>query len=134
MATAVWIGNPAGSIDLKGGRVQGGTAAGKVWREFMYPYLEDSPVIEFAEPDSSGKSSYIKDPWSKFVSKADATSGSSSSTKRSTSSGSSSRTTTTLSDDGGDTGGGTDGGDTGGGDTGGGDTDGGTATTTPVGG
>ena len=43
--------------------MQGGTAAGKVWREFMYPYLEDSPVIEFAEPDSTGKSTYIKDPW-----------------------------------------------------------------------
>ncbi len=88
MATAVWIGNPAGSIDLKGGRVQGGTAAGKVWREFMYPYLEDSPVIDFPEPDSTGKSTYIKDPWSKYVTKADATSGSSSSTRRSTSSGS----------------------------------------------
>lgn len=137
IATAVWIGNPAGSIDLKGGRVQGGTAAGRVWRDFMYPYLEDSPVVEFPEPDSTGRSSYIKDPWSRFVTKADSTSGSSSSsgsTRRSTSGSSSRSTTTAPSGDGGgtgtDSGTGTDGD---GGSTGGGSTGGGAATTVPSG-
>lgn len=130
MATAVWIGNPAGSIDLKGGRVQGGTAAGKVWFEFMEPYLEDSPIIEFPEPDSTGKSTYIKDPWSRYVTKSDST-GSSSTTRRSGSSGSTSRSTTTTPSDDGGTGTGDTGTGTGGG-TGGSPDGGGSATTAPA--
>ena len=43
---------------LKGSGVQGGTAAGKViWREFMFPYLDGSPVAEFTRiPLTSAKS------------------------------------------------------------------------------
>jgi membrane peptidoglycan carboxypeptidase len=130
LATAVWIGNPAGSIDLRGGRVQGGTAAASVWNDFMYPYLDGSPVVEFAEPESSGRSTYIKDPWSRFTTRADS-SGSSSSTRRS-SSGSTSRSTTTApSSSGDDDGGSTGGGSTGGGSTGGGST-GGEGSSTPT--
>ena len=44
IATAVWIGNPAAQTNMKGGRVQGGTVAGRVWHEFMAPYLEDAPA------------------------------------------------------------------------------------------
>jgi membrane peptidoglycan carboxypeptidase len=131
MATAVWIGDPAGSIDLEGGRVQGGTAAGSVWREFMFPYLEGTPVIEFPEPDSWGRSSYIRDPWNRYSSRSEYSSGSSSSRNRnrwSGSSGGGSATTTTIAsndDDDGGTGGG--GGGTGGGGGGdGGDGGGGT--------
>lgn len=64
LATAVWIGNPSGSVELEG-RVQGGTAAGTVWREFMFPYLDGAPVIDFPEPDSWGENEYIRDPWSR---------------------------------------------------------------------
>ncbi len=92
MSTAVWIGNPAGSIDLRGGRVQGGTAAASVWHDFMDVYLEDTPVLEFAEPDSLGDRDYIKDPWSRYTSRSDSSSRSSSSSRRSWSS-----TTTTWS-------------------------------------
>jgi penicillin-binding protein 1A len=133
MATAVWIGDPAGSIDLEGGRVQGGTAAGSVWREFMFPYLEGTPVIEFPEPDSWGRSSYIRDPWNRYSSRSEYSSGSSSSRNRnrwSGSSGGGSATTTTIAsndDDDGGTGGGGGGGGTGGGGGGdGGDGGGGT--------
>jgi penicillin-binding protein 1A len=92
MSTAVWIGNPAGSIDLRGSRVQGGTAAASVWHDFMDPYLEDAPVLEFAEPDSLGDRDYIKDPWSRFTSRSDSSSSSSSSS----SSRRSNRSTTTI--------------------------------------
>ncbi len=148
MATAVWIGNPAGSLELKGSGVQGGTAAGTVWREFMYPYLDGTPVIDFIDPLSNGKSSYIKDPWSRYSTRSDSrSSSSSSSTRRSSSSSSSStrRTTTTApaqpvpgvgGDLGGDLGGGDVGGGTGqgpgGGSEGGGESGGGTPTSAPA--
>ena len=89
IATAVWIGNPAGSLELKGSGVQGGTAAGKVWREFMFPYLDGTPVIDFTDPLSNGKSTYIKDPWSRYSTRSSSSSSSrssSSSTRRSSSS------------------------------------------------
>lgn len=144
MSTAVWIGNPAGSIDLRGGRVQGGTAAGSVWHAFMDAYLEDAPVVEFAEPDSLGDSEYIRDPWSRYISRSDSSSSRSSSSSRRSSSGSSSATTAPEDD-----GGGTDetspppsaapdppggGGDGGGGDDGGGGGAGGGAGAEPGGG
>jgi penicillin-binding protein 1A len=112
MSTAVWIGNPAGSIDLRGGRVQGGTAAASVWHEFMDVYLEDTPVLEFAEPDSLGDRDYIKDPWSRYTSRSDSSSRSSSSSSRRSWSGT---TTRSPSSSGGDDDGGDDGGGGGGG-------------------
>ncbi len=98
IATAVWIGNPAGQTEMKGGRVQGGTVAGKVWHEFMAPYLEGTPVQQFAIPGKIKTSrKVIPDPWSKSMSSAErsgAMSGSSTTVPRSSARGSS--TTTAL--------------------------------------
>ena len=127
IAVAVWIGNPAGSIDLKGGRVQGGTAAGKVWQEFMAPYLEGSPVTKFTPPTSSGRSTAIKDPWSKYVTRSDSTSRSSSSSSSSSRRSGTSRSSTTVA--GAPSGGGTGDAGGGGGSTDDGSTGGGTGTT-----
>ncbi|MHB1137433.1 MAG: transglycosylase domain-containing protein [Microthrixaceae bacterium] len=72
MSTAVWIGNPAAATNMKGGRVQGGTVAGRVWHEFMAPYLDGSPVVEFTAPrriTSSRK--VIPDPWKSSMTSAD---------------------------------------------------------------
>lgn len=64
MSTAVWIGNPAGATELRGGRVQGGTTAARVWQSFMAPYLEPLPVREFpAAGRITSRVSYIQDPW-----------------------------------------------------------------------
>ena len=72
ISTAVWIGNPAGQTEMKGGRVQGGTVAGKVWREFMAPYLSDSLLQPFATPGRITTSrKVIPDPWSKSTSAAE---------------------------------------------------------------
>ncbi len=129
MATAVWIGNPAGSIDLKGGRVQGGTAAGKVWQEFMSPYLEGSSGHRLHAADVNGKSTSIKDPWSRYVTRSDSTSGGQSSSSSSSGSSSSrtSRSSTTVA--GAPSGGGTGDAGGGGGSTDDGSTGGGTGTT-----
>lgn len=71
IATAVWIGDPAGQIRLKGGKVQGGNTAGKVWFNFMEPYLKDLPVVDFpAPPKATSRAKFIKDPWGKGVSKS----------------------------------------------------------------
>ena len=71
IATAVWIGNPAGQTEMKGGRVQGGTVAGKVWHEFMAPYLSGSPVKQFPPPGKIKTSrKVIPDPWTKSTSAA----------------------------------------------------------------
>lgn len=65
MATAVWIGDPAGQIRLKGGKIQGGNTAGRVWFNFMEPYHEGLPVIELPDPPrATTRAQYIKDPWS----------------------------------------------------------------------
>lgn len=72
MATAVWIGNPAGLTEMKGGRVQGGTVAGKVWHGFMAPYLADSPVTDFAQPKKiTTARKVIPDPWKASATSAD---------------------------------------------------------------
>ncbi|MEX0767242.1 MAG: transglycosylase domain-containing protein [Microthrixaceae bacterium] len=72
IATAVWIGNPAGQTEMRGGRVQGGTVAGKVWREFMSPYLTGSELQPFATPGAIKTSrKVIPDPWSKSMSAAE---------------------------------------------------------------
>ncbi len=86
LATAVWIGNPAGATELRGGRVQGGTTAGKVWHDFMFPYLDGTPVREFEDAGRpGGDSDYITDPWRRSSSR------SGSSNSRSSSGSSSSR-------------------------------------------
>ncbi|MCB1257394.1 MAG: penicillin-binding protein [Microthrixaceae bacterium] len=72
IATAVWIGDPAGQIRLKGGKVQGGNTAGKVWFNFMEPYLKDMPVEDFpTPPKSKTRAKYITDPWQKSYSKSE---------------------------------------------------------------
>ncbi len=72
IATAVWIGNPAGQTEMKGGRVQGGTVAGKVWHTFMAPYLEGTTVQQFATPGRIKTSrKVIPDPWTKSMSSAE---------------------------------------------------------------
>ena len=93
MSTAVWIGNPAGATELRGGRVQGGSTAGRVWWEFMSPYLDPLAVLDFAEPfGPTSRASYIEDPWrSARSSSSSSRSSSSSSSSRSGSSSSSSR-------------------------------------------
>ena len=78
LSTAVWIGDPSCQCEMRGGKVQGGSTAAKVWNEFMSGYLEDLPVTDFAAPDSFGSRSSISDPWRQYGS-------SSSSSKKSTS-------------------------------------------------
>ena len=90
LATAVWIGDPSCQCEMRGGRVQGGSTAAKVWNEFMSGYLEDLPVTEFEEPTSYGSRSSIADPWKQYSSKSSSSSSSSSkktttTTKRSSS-------------------------------------------------
>jgi len=74
MSTAVWIGNPAGQTNMRGGRVQGGTVAGKVWHNFMAAYLEDSPVVAFTDARRITTSrKVIPDPWKSSETSADRT-------------------------------------------------------------
>jgi penicillin-binding protein 1A len=81
ISTAVWIGNPAGQTEMKGGRVQGGTVAGKVWHTFMAPYLQGKTVQQFATPGRIKTSrKVIPDPWTKTMSAAEK-SGATSTTK-----------------------------------------------------
>lgn len=97
MATAVWIGDPAGQIRLRGGKIQGGNTAGKVWFKFMEPYHEDMPVVDFPDPPKhTTRAQYITDPWKNL--KGQVTQKKSSSSKRST-------TTTAPDGDSGDGGG-----------------------------
>ncbi|HTN99803.1 MAG TPA: hypothetical protein VL068_03920, partial [Microthrixaceae bacterium] len=111
IATAVWIGDPLGQIDMRGGRVQGGTMAGRVWRKFMAPYLEDSPTVDFALPDGpTPRARSIPDPWKSYGYSSSESSNSGSSRTRS----SRNRTTTTAPDNSGTVGGGTTGQGTGG--------------------
>ncbi len=131
LSTAVWIGDPSCQCEMRGGKVQGGSTAAKVWNEFMSGYLEDMPVTDFTPPDSYGSRSSISDPWRQYGSSS-SSSKKSTSTKRSGSSsrGSSGTTATTSapatsapsdsspSDGGGGDDGGGDGGGGGGGDDG----------------
>lgn len=89
LATAVWIGDPSGSVPMRGYRVQGGTAAASVWREFMYPFHEDLPVVEFPEAERDWRSTYIDDPWRRYYSSRSGSSSYSSSSSGSSRSGSS---------------------------------------------
>ncbi len=92
IATAVWIGDPSGLVDMKGGRVQGGTMAGRVWRSFMAPYLEDSETADFTDPKkTTSRTKSISDPWRNYRSTY------SRSSSRSGSSSRSDQTTTTTS-------------------------------------
>ncbi len=74
-STAVWVGHPDGSIEMRGftvwndmeGREQshrvayGGTVAAPVWRQFMLYLTEDLEVLEFPEPPD-GTSAYYAVP------------------------------------------------------------------------
>ncbi|UDY35907.1 transglycosylase domain-containing protein [Dermatobacter hominis] len=124
LSTAVWIGNPAANTNMKGGRVQGGATAARVWHAFMSDVLDGAPVIPFAEPDRVPKAKSVPDPW-KSSSKYGSGSSSSSSSKssgstRSKSSGTTKSTTpssgtkSTTPPAGGGTGGGGTGGNGGG--------------------
>ncbi|MEI2639739.1 MAG: transglycosylase domain-containing protein [Microthrixaceae bacterium] len=78
IATAVWIGDPAGQIRLKGGKVQGGNTAGKVWFNFMNPYHEGVPVVAFQDPPkSTRRAKSIADPWRRNYSRSETNSQSS---------------------------------------------------------
>ena len=88
MSTAVWIGDPSCQCEMRGGKVQGGSTAAKVWNEFMSGYLEDLPVTDFAAPVSYGSRSAIADPWKQYSSKSSSSSsGKKSSSGKSSSSG-----------------------------------------------
>ena len=94
MSTAVWIGNPSANTNMKGGKVQGGATAARVWRAFMAPYHDGMPVVDFAPPSRLPKAKSIPDPWKSTKSTKSSRSGSgSSSSSRSTKSGSTSGTT-----------------------------------------
>lgn len=92
LATAVWIGNPASTTEMRGASVHGGTTAARVWRAFMAPYHQDLPEIDFERPARTAYGRYIKDPWGQYSS-----SSSSSSSRRSGSQ--RYRTTTTVDAD-----------------------------------
>ncbi|MFZ4517972.1 MAG: transglycosylase domain-containing protein, partial [Microthrixaceae bacterium] len=85
IATAVWIGNPTANSNMEGGRVQGGVTAARVWRSFMAPYTDGTPVQQFAEPRRTGSSRSVPDPWTRYGSSS--SSSSSSSTRRTTGTG-----------------------------------------------
>lgn len=63
LSTAVWIGNPAANTNMRGGRVQGGATAARVWQSFMSAVLDGQPVLQFEEPERMGKSKQVPDPW-----------------------------------------------------------------------
>lgn len=63
LSTAVWIGNPAANTNMKGGRVQGGATAAKVWRGFMAEALDGTPVLKFEAPAKLPKAKSVPDPW-----------------------------------------------------------------------
>jgi len=87
MSTAVWIGNPAANTNMKGGKVQGGATAARVWRAFMAPYHDGMPVIGFRSPDRLPKARSVPDPWTMgSKSSKSSRSGSSSSSRTSSSS------------------------------------------------
>jgi len=53
LATAVWMGYTRGEIpmlDVHGISVSGGSFPAEIWRRFMAPALERSPVVDFPEP------------------------------------------------------------------------------------
>jgi len=53
LATAVWMGYTRGEIpmlDVHGIAVSGGSFPAEIWRRFMSPALEGTPVPEFPEP------------------------------------------------------------------------------------
>jgi len=92
LSTAVWIGNPAANTNMRGGKVQGGATAARVWHAFMSGVLDGAPVIDFAAPSKMPKAKSVPDPW-KGSSKYGSEDGSKSS-KSSKSSGTTRRSTT----------------------------------------
>jgi penicillin-binding protein 1A len=63
LTTAVWIGNPVANTNMRGGKVQGGATAARVWKAFMAPYHDGLPVLRFAAPSRLPKTASVPDPW-----------------------------------------------------------------------
>ena len=127
ISTAVWIGNPAANTNMRGGKVQGGATAARVWRAFMAPYLDGAPVVDFPSPNRIPRARSVPDPWGgKYSSSSSSSKGSKSSRSgsgtRSTSgtsgTGSTGRSTASTGGSTGTTGGGGTGSGSGGGGTG----------------
>ncbi len=126
IATAVWIGNPRANSNMTGGRVQGGVTAARVWRSFMFPYLDGRPVTGFPAPRDVS-STPVPDPWARFTSRPSGSSGSATSGRSGTSGTSGTGRSGTSSSGNGTSGGSTSGGTSGAGTGGGGTGDGGGA-------
>jgi 1A family penicillin-binding protein len=60
LSTAVWMGNPAGSVAMRnvGGvsSVTGGTFPARIWNQLNTDYHEGLPIKEFLAPDPTGRS------------------------------------------------------------------------------
>jgi penicillin-binding protein 1A len=55
LATAVWMGDPAGNVpmyNVGGVRVQGGSYPARIWNAYMSKALEGTPVLTFPLPNS----------------------------------------------------------------------------------
>jgi len=83
LSTAVWIGNPAANTHMKGGKVQGGATAARVWHAFMSDVLDGAPVLEFPEADKLPKAKAVPDPWKGSSSKSTGSTSKSSTRSRS---------------------------------------------------
>ena len=110
LSTAVWIGNPAANTNMRGGRVQGGATAARVWHAFMSDVLDGAPVIQFAEPARVPKAKAVPDPWKSSSKSGSGSTSTKSGSTKSKSSGTTKSTTpttkaTTPSGGGGDGGG-----------------------------
>jgi membrane peptidoglycan carboxypeptidase len=62
LSTAVWIGSPEGraKVVLKGVTQFGAKYPSKIWHDFMQPYHEGLPVIEFSAPAPTRRGKYLK--------------------------------------------------------------------------
>ena len=83
LSTAVWIGNPAANTHMKGGKVQGGATAARVWHAFMSDVLDGAPVLDFPEADKLPKAKAVPDPWKGSSSKSTGSTSKSSTRSRS---------------------------------------------------
>ncbi len=81
LSTAVWIGNPAANTNMKGGKVQGGATAARVWQGFMSAVLDGAPVLKFSEPAKIPKAKSVPDPWKGSGKSSDSTTSNQSSSK-----------------------------------------------------
>jgi penicillin-binding protein 1A len=85
LATAVWMGSPAGNISMYnvgGVRVQGGSYPARIWGTYMAEAMKDMPVVDFPLPNSSliPAGRFINDTFSSHAALTSTTSSSSTST------------------------------------------------------